>query len=83
MVTSGMGCRSMSALMSHGDVLRACTGMRIMDHPDVNEGGLGAVIWYDALEDRYEVISRSLAPPTESPLPPPYMPNRCVENLFT
>ena len=59
----------------------ACTGMRIMHHPDVNEGG--AVIWYDALEDRYEVISRSLAPPTEPPLPPPYMPNRCVENLFT
>ena len=52
----------------------ACTGMRIMDHPDVNHGG--AVIWYDALEDRYEVISRSLAPPTEPPLPPPYMPNR-------
>ena len=62
---------------------RACTGMRIRDHPgvDVNQGG--AVIWYDALEDRYEVISRSLAAPTEPPLPPPYMPNRCVECLFT
>ena len=57
---------------------RACTGMRIRDHPglDVNQGG--AVIWYDALEDRYEVISRSLAAPTEPPLPPPYMPNGCV-----
>jgi hypothetical protein len=72
---------------SHGDVgigvqineprgRGACTGMRIMGHPDVNQGG--AVIWYDALEDRYEVISRSLAPPTEQPLPPPYMPNTCV-----
>jgi hypothetical protein len=49
---------------------RACTGMRIRQ--DVNQGG--AVIWYDALEDRYEVISRSLAPPTEPPLPPPYIP---------
>ena len=53
---------------------RACTGMRIRDHPglDVNQGG--AVIWYDALEDRYEVISRSLVPLTEPPLPPPYIP---------
>ena len=59
----------------------ACTGMRIIHRPDVNEGG--AVIWYDALEDRYEVISRALAPPTEPPLPPPYMPNRCVESIFT
>lgn len=53
---------------------RACTGMRIRDHPglDVNQGE--AMIWYDALEDRYGVISRSLAPP-------PYMPNRCVEHI--
>ena len=58
----------------------ACTGMRITDHAGVNQGG--TVIWYDALEDRYEVISRSLAPPTEPPLPPPYMPNRCVESLY-
>lgn len=70
---------------SHGDVRNgaqinearrrggACTEMRIMHHPDVMNQG-GAVIWYDALEDRYEVISRSLAPPTEPPLPPPYMP---------
>ena len=57
----------------------ACTAMRVREHPglDVNRG---AVIWYDALEDRYEVISRSLASPTEPPLPPPYMPNSC---LFT
>ena len=68
---------------SHGDVGNgvqinerpgACTRMRIMDQ-GVYQGG--AVIWYDALEDRYEVISSSLAPPTEPPLPPPYMPNRC------
>ena len=61
----------------------ACTGMTIREHPglDVNQGG--AVIWYDALEDRYEVISRSLAPPTEPPLPPPYMPNSCVDSLYT
>jgi len=55
----------------------ACTGMRIREHPglDVDRGAVGgAVIWYDALEDRYEVISRSLATPTEPPLPPPYMP---------
>ena len=45
---------------------RACTEMRIRDHPGLNEGG--GVIWYDALEDRYEVISRSFAPP-------PYVPN--------
>lgn len=59
---------------------RACTVMRIRDYPglDVNQGG--AVIWYDALEDRYEVISRSLALPMEPPLPPPY--DRCGESLF-
>lgn len=61
---------------------RACTGMRI-SHPSLNVNQGGAVIWYDALEDRYEVISRSLAPPTEPPLPPPYLPNSCVESLFT
>ena len=38
---------------------RACTGMRVVVNRD--QGGGGAVIWYDALEDRYEVIS------------PPYM----------
>lgn len=55
---------------------RACTGIRIRECPglDVNQG---AVIWYDALEDRYEVISRSLAPRMEPSLPPPYMPNSC------
>lgn len=38
---------------------RACTGMRVVVNCD--QGGGGAVIWYDALEDRYEVT------------PPPYM----------
>ncbi|KAF8806921.1 hypothetical protein BYT27DRAFT_7190629 [Phlegmacium glaucopus] len=61
---------------------RACTGIRIREHPgldvDHDQGAGGGIIWYDALEDRYEVISRSLAPPTEPPLPPPYMPNSCI-----
>jgi len=55
---------------------RACTGIRIRECPGLDEDQ-GAVIWYDALEDRYEVISRSLAPIMEPPLPPPYMPNSC------
>ena len=61
---------------------RACTRIRIREHPEsdvVDHGAVGgAVIWYDALEDRYEVITRSLAPPTEPPLPPRYMPNSCI-----
>lgn len=63
---------------------RACTGMRIRsEYPGLeSEDHREAVIWYDALEDRYEVISRSLAPPTEPPLPPPYMPNSCVDSLL-
>jgi hypothetical protein len=58
---------------------RACTGMRISEHPGLNLDQGRVVIWYDALEDRYEVISRSLAPPREPPLPPRYMPN-CVDD---
>lgn len=46
---------------------RACTGIRIRE-PDVDQ----TVIWYDALEDRYEVISRLLGPCIELPVPPPY-----------
>ena len=56
---------------------RQITEMRIREHADQER----TVIWYDALEDRYEVISRSLAPPTEPPLPPPYMPNY-IEGAF-
>jgi hypothetical protein len=59
------------------DSRRQITEMRIREHADQER----TVIWYDALEDRYEVISRSLAPPTESPLPPPYMPNY-IEGAF-